>query len=69
MLEKLVSLLPVSWQDKAKSIVVLLGTVLGLVALVVDGSPDWLAKAILVATALGVYATPNVGYKPILGKA
>jgi hypothetical protein len=62
MLESLVKLLPVAWQDKAKSVVVLLGTVLGLLTLFVPGHPAWLTAAVSVATALGVYATPNLGY-------
>ena len=61
-LAAIVSLLPVSWQDKAKSIVGVLGSLLGVLSLVVDGSPKWLTVAVTVATALGVYAVPNLGY-------
>jgi hypothetical protein len=61
-LEPIVTLLPVSWQPRAKGIVAAAGSAVGLATLVVNGTPDWLTKAVLVATALGVYAAPNVGY-------
>jgi hypothetical protein len=67
MLDRLVSVLPASWQPRAKGIVAALGTVLGLASLVVDGAPSWLTKAILVTTALGVYYTPAPGYRPAGG--
>ena len=66
MLESLVSVLPASWQDKAKGIVAAAGSALSVASLVVPGSPKWLTVAVTVATALGVYATPN---RDILGKA
>ena len=62
MLETLVSLLPAKWQDKAKGLVVALGSALGILTVVWDDAPDWLTIAVTVATALGVYAVPNVGY-------
>ena len=61
MLESLVKLLPESWQPKAKSVLVALGTIAGLLTLVLD-SPEWLTAVIAVLTALGVYQTPNIGY-------
>ena len=67
MLDTLVSLLPVSWQPKAKGIVVALGTIAGLLTLVLD-SPEWLTAAVAILTALGVYQAPNIGYiKPAPG--
>ena len=76
MLASLVSLLPVSWQDKAKTVVAVLGIVLGAVVTSLDAVPHWLTVVVAVLTALGVYAAPNLGYedptapKPqILGKA
>jgi hypothetical protein len=62
MLASLVSLLPVKWQDKAKTIVAVLGLVLGAVVESLPAVPHWLAVVVAVLTALGVYATPNVGY-------
>lgn len=62
MLDRLLSPLPESVRTRAKGIVAALGAVVGLLTLVIDGEPDWLTKAVLVATALGVYVTPNLGY-------
>ena len=76
MLNSLVSLLPVSWQDKAKGLIgaVGAGAVVGVTSL--DSVPHWVDVVVAVLTALGVYAAPNLGYedptapKPqILGKA
>lgn len=66
MLDSLVSALPVKWQDKAKGIVAALGSAVGIASVVIPDSPKWLTVAVAVATALGVYATPN---RDILGKA
>lgn len=62
MLETLVNTLPEKWRDKAKGIVVALGSVVGILTLVVPDSPQWLTAAVFVTTALGVYKVPNVGY-------
>jgi len=75
MLASLVSLLPVSWQDKAKTVVAVLGIVVGAVVQSLGSVPHWLTVVVAVLTALGVYATPNLGYRDpapapkILGKA
>ncbi|MGZ4519162.1 MAG: DUF7439 family protein [Mycobacteriaceae bacterium] len=61
-LSGIVSLLPLSLQDKAKTVVALLGVVLGVLALVFANA-TWLPVVIQVATALGIYATPNL--KPV----
>ena len=61
MLESLVKLLPASWQPKAKGVLVALGTIAGLLTLVLD-SPEWLTALIAVLTALGVYQAPNLSY-------
>ena len=60
MLDRLVSILPKeSLRTAAKAWVAWLGTVVGLVVIVVPDSPRWLTVAIGVLTALGVYAVPN----------
>lgn len=56
----IVSLLPLSWRDKAKAVVALLGAVLGVAVTVVPNSPAWLTTVVALATALGVYGVPNV---------
>lgn len=62
MLETLVKVLPAKWQPRAKGITVALGTALGILTVVLPDTPQWLTIAVSVATALGVYAVPNVGY-------
>ena len=69
MLESIVSLLPVKWQDKAKTIVAVAGMVLGVVVQSLDMVPHWLTVVVAVATAAGVYATPNLGYQGEPGRA
>ena len=67
MLDSLVSLLPVKVQPYAKTIVAVLGVVVGAVVSSLDSTPAWLNVVVAVLTALGVYAVPNK--HSILGKA
>ena len=75
MLNTVVSLLPASWQDKAKGLIALLGGVAFVVVTSLDSVPHWVDVVVAVLTALGVYAAPNLGYQDpavepkILGKA
>jgi hypothetical protein len=62
MLSALISLLPVSWQDKAKGIVGVLGAVAFVVVTSLSSVPHWVDVVVAVLTALGVYAAPNLGY-------
>ena len=62
MLDRLVSILPASQQDRAKAWVAWLGTVAALLTLVIPDAPSWLTAGIAVLTALGVYKAPNIGY-------
>jgi ABC-type uncharacterized transport system permease subunit len=63
--DSVVSLLPVKVQPYAKTIVAVLGVVVGAVVSSLDSVPSWLNVVVAVLTALGVYAVPN----KILGKA
>lgn len=67
MLETLVKVLPAKWQPRAKGITVALGTLLGILTLVLPDTPPWLTAAVMVATALGVYNVPAVGYQFVSG--
>jgi hypothetical protein len=71
MLSALISLLPLSWQDKAKGIVGVLGAVAFVVVTSLSSVPHWVDVVVAVLTALGVYAAPNLGYEDptALGKA
>lgn len=62
MLEKLVVLLPASWQPKAKAIALALGTIAGFVVLYWTDAPEWVSAAVAALTWLGVYHVPAVGY-------
>ena len=62
MLEKLVVLLPESWQPRAKAIALALGTIAGFVVLYWTDAPEWVSVAVGALTWLGVYKVPNVGY-------
>lgn len=68
MLEQAVSLLPVALQDKAKTVVAVVGGVAGAVVQAWPGHPGWVEPALAGLTALGVYAVPNVK-ATIIGKA
>lgn len=61
-METLVTLLPRSWQSKAKAIAAAIGTILVVLATSLPDIPEWLDIAIAIATTLGVYATPNLDY-------
>jgi hypothetical protein len=63
MLNSLVSLLPVAWQDKAKGIVGVFGAVVFVVVSTLSSVPHWVDVVVAVLTALGVYAAPNLGYE------
>lgn len=60
----LVSLLPVSWQPRAKAIIGAVGVVLAVVVQMVPVLPEWASVAVAALTALGVFATPAPGYVP-----
>lgn len=64
LLATLVGLLPASWQPKAKGIAGALGGVVSILTLVLPDAPHWLTVTTIVATALGVYGVPNLGYEP-----
>ena len=54
----LLPLLPAKWRPYAKSVLAALGAILTAVSLYAD-APDWVAGAIGIGTALGVWAQPN----------
>lgn len=59
--EQIVALLPPKLQDKAKTVVGALGSVLAILAFYYSDS-TLLIALLEIFTVLGVYATPNVGY-------
>ena len=67
MFDSLVSLLPEKAQPYAKTIVAVLGVIVGAIVSSLDSVPAWLNVVVAVLTALGVYAVPNK--RTILGKA
>ena len=59
MFDAIVSLLPAKVQPYAKTIVAVLGVIVGTVVDSLDEVPPWLTLAVAILTALGVYAAPN----------
>ena len=61
-MEALILALPKPWQDKAKSIVTLVGIVLAVVITAVPSLPKWAMVPVALLTTLLAYQAPAPGY-------